>query len=90
MVAVSVSGLVFCGDLGETEGTPVGVSANDTAGADDLGTGITGDPRAKESVFGREEDDDRSDVGSNVLSHLVEAARADLFTAHVSRIQTIW
>ena len=34
---------MFCGNLGKTEGAPVGVAANDAAGADDLGTGITGD-----------------------------------------------
>ena len=63
MVAVGVSGLVLCGDLGEAEGTPVGVSADDAAGADHLGTGITGDPETKESVSDAEESDDRSDVG---------------------------
>ena len=46
MVAISVSGLMFCGNLGKTEGAPVGVSADDAAGADDLGTGVTGDSKA--------------------------------------------
>lgn len=47
----SVSGLMFCGDLGQTEGTPVGVAANDATGADDLGTGITGDSAVKSSIL---------------------------------------
>lgn len=37
---------MFCGNLGKTEGAPVGVSADDAAGADDLGTGVTGDSKA--------------------------------------------
>lgn len=42
-MALAVSSLVLGGDLGQTEGTPVGEAADDTAGSDDLGTGVTGD-----------------------------------------------
>lgn len=41
VVALAVSGLMLGGDLGQAEGTPVGVAANDAAGADDLDTGVT-------------------------------------------------
>lgn len=43
VVTFGVSGLVFRGDPGQAEGAPVGVAANDAAGADDLGASITGD-----------------------------------------------
>jgi hypothetical protein len=43
MVTLRVSGLVFRGDSGQAEGSPVGEAADNTAGADDLGTGIAGD-----------------------------------------------
>lgn len=44
VVTLAVSGLVLGGDLGQAEGTPVGIAANDAAGADDLDTGVTSDP----------------------------------------------
>lgn len=44
VVTLAVSGLVLGGDLGQTEGTPVGEAANDAAGADDLNTGVTSNP----------------------------------------------
>lgn len=44
MVALAVSSLVLGGDLGKAESAPVGEAANNTAGADNLGTGITGNP----------------------------------------------
>ncbi|GMF75104.1 unnamed protein product [Aspergillus oryzae] len=43
VVTFRVSGLVLCGGLGESEGAPVGVSADYAAGAQDLNAGITGD-----------------------------------------------
>jgi hypothetical protein len=42
MVAFAVTGLVLGGDLGQAEDAPVGVAADDTAGADDLSTSVTG------------------------------------------------
>lgn len=42
MVSFAVTGLVLGGDLGQAEDAPVGVAADDTAGADDLSTSITG------------------------------------------------
>jgi hypothetical protein len=44
VVTLAVSGLVLGGDLGQAEGTPVCIAANDAAGADDLNTGVTSDP----------------------------------------------
>jgi hypothetical protein len=44
VMALAVSGLVLGGDLGQAEGTPVCIAANDAAGADDLNSGVTGDP----------------------------------------------
>lgn len=44
VVAFAVPGLVLGGDLGQAEGAPVGVAADDASGADDEGTGVTGDP----------------------------------------------
>lgn len=41
VVAFAVSSLVLGGDLRQTECTPVGEAADNAAGADDLGTGIT-------------------------------------------------
>lgn len=41
-MAFAVTGLVLGGDLGQAEDAPVGVAADDTAGADDLSTSITG------------------------------------------------
>lgn len=42
VVAFAVAGLVLGGDLGQTEDAPVGVAADDAAGADDLGPSVTG------------------------------------------------
>lgn len=44
VVAFAVSGLVLGGDLGQAEGAPVGVAADDASGADDESPGVTGDP----------------------------------------------
>jgi hypothetical protein len=43
---------MFCGDFGQTEGTPVGEAADDAARADDLGSGITGDSKERGLAFG--------------------------------------
>jgi hypothetical protein len=42
---------MFCGDPGQAEGSPVGEAADNTAGADDLGTGVTGDSVERILVF---------------------------------------
>jgi hypothetical protein len=79
VVALAVSSLVLGGDLGQTEGAPVGEPANDTAGPDDLGASITGDSVEMELVMRPVEELIKLDIVSqNVLSNLVEAARADL------------
>lgn len=42
-MAVCIAGLVFRCGLGEAKDAPVGVAANNTAGAEDEGTGVAGD-----------------------------------------------
>jgi hypothetical protein len=42
---------MFCGDPGQAEGSPVGEAADNTAGANDLGTGVTGDSVERILVF---------------------------------------
>lgn len=79
MVTIGVSCLMFCGDSGQTERSPVGVAADDAARPDDLGTSITGDSEGVILAFNRSDSKNRNDgVHSDVLSHLVEAARANL------------
>jgi hypothetical protein len=43
VMAVCIAGLVFRCGLGEAKDAPVGVAANNTAGAEDEGTGVAGD-----------------------------------------------
>lgn len=42
VMAFAIAGLVLGGDLRQAKDAPVGVATDDTAGADDLGTGVTG------------------------------------------------
>lgn len=80
VVAFAVASLVLGGDLGQTERAPVGVAADDAAGPDNLDTGVTGDSVDDISSSADGGSGEPEILLRNVLSNLLEAARADLLT----------